>query len=111
MGNARNIAFWVVLFVLVMALFQLFSGGNSTVAGRDVPYSDFINQVENGSVSTVTLDGERIVFRGASGTDQMTIKPADVDVTDTLLKNNVRIVAESQQQSGFLSALGSGSSS
>tara|TARA_R110002124_G_scaffold99051_2_gene244799 strand:- start:1365 stop:3284 length:1920 start_codon:yes stop_codon:yes gene_type:complete len=106
LGNARNIAFWVVLFVLVMALFQLFSGGNSTVAGRDVPYSDFINQVENGSVSTVTLDGERIVFRGASGADQMTIKPADVDVTDTLLKNNVRIVAESQQQSGFLSALG-----
>ena len=31
MGNARNIAFWVVLFLLVLALFNLFSGGQTTV--------------------------------------------------------------------------------
>ena len=27
LGNARNIAFWVVLFLLVLTLFNLFSGG------------------------------------------------------------------------------------
>ncbi|MFO6465664.1 ATP-dependent zinc metalloprotease FtsH [Jannaschia sp. KMU-145] len=106
MGNARNIAFWVVLFVLVMALFQLFSGGNSAMSAREVPYSDFVNQVEGGSVSSVTLDGERIIFAGAGGGEQFTIKPADVDVTETLLSNDVRIVAESQETSGFMSALG-----
>ncbi|WP_298430042.1 ATP-dependent zinc metalloprotease FtsH [uncultured Jannaschia sp.] len=106
MGNARNIAFWVVLFVLVMALFQLFSGGNSAMSAREVPYSDFVNQVEGGSVSSVTLDGERIIFAGAGGAEQFTIKPADVDVTETLLNNDVRIVAESQETSGFMSALG-----
>ena len=105
MGNARNIAFWVVLFVLVMALFQLFSGGNSAMSAREVPYSDFIQQVEGGSVSRVTLDGERIVFDGSEGSRQVTIKPSDVDVTETLLANDVSIVAESQEQSGFLSAL------
>ncbi len=105
MGNARNIAFWVILFVLVMALFQLFSGGSSSLAAREVPYSDFITQVEDGSVTQARLDGERIVFSGANGADQVTIKPSDVDVTTTLLENDVRIVAESQQQSGFLSAL------
>ncbi|PWJ22514.1 ATP-dependent zinc metalloprotease FtsH [Jannaschia seohaensis] len=106
MGNARSIAFWVVLFVLVMALFQLFSGGQSAMSAREVPYSEFITQVENGSVSAVRLDGERIEFRGASGTEQVTIKPADVDVTETLLANDVAISAESQEQSGFMSALG-----
>ncbi|WP_299836920.1 ATP-dependent zinc metalloprotease FtsH [uncultured Jannaschia sp.] len=105
MGNARNIAFWVVLFVLVMALFQLFSGGGSSLSAREVPYSDFISRVENGSVSNVTLDGERIVFRGSGGGENFTIKPSDVDVTDLLLANDVSIVAESQEQSGFLSAL------
>ena len=105
MGNARNIAFWVILFVLVMALFQLFSGGSSSLSAREVPYSDFVTQVENGSVSQATLDGERIIFTGSGGADQVTIKPSDVDVTPTLLANDVRIVAESQQQSGFLSAL------
>ena len=97
MGNARNIAFWVILFVLVMALFQLFSGGNSAVSARDVAYSDFINQVENGSVTSVELDGERIVFNSASGGQQVTIKPEDVDVTETLLANNVNIAAKSQE--------------
>ena len=106
MGNARNIAFWVVLFVLVMALFQLFSGGSSSMSAREVPYSDFVSQVEGGSVSSVTLDGERIIFDGAGGAEQFTIKPSDVDVTETLLNNDVRIIAESQEQSGFLSALG-----
>ncbi len=106
MGNARNIAFWVILFVLVMALFQLFSGGGSGSSARDVAYSEFINQVENGSVTSAELDGERIVFDSATGGQQVTIKPADVDVTDTLLANNVRIAAKSQEQSGFLSALG-----
>ncbi|WGH79377.1 ATP-dependent zinc metalloprotease FtsH [Jannaschia ovalis] len=106
MGNARNIAFWVVLFVLVMALFQLFSGGGSSMSAREVPYSDFVSQVEGGSVSSVTLDGERIIFNGSGGGEQFTIKPSDVDVTETLLNNDVRIIAESQEQSGFMSALG-----
>ena len=105
MGNARNIAFWVVLFVLVMALFQLFSGGGNSMAAREVPYSDFVTQVENGGVNEVTLDGERIEFRGSGGASQVTIKPSDVDVTETLLANDVVIAAKRQEQSGFFSAL------
>ncbi|KIT15542.1 ATP-dependent zinc metalloprotease FtsH [Jannaschia aquimarina] len=106
MGNARNIAFWVVLFVLVMALFQLFSGGSGNMASRDVPYSEFINQVENGSVSEVTIDGERVFFRGAGGAEQVTIRPDGVDVTELLVDRDVIIDARPQEQSGFLSALG-----
>ncbi|GIT89875.1 ATP-dependent zinc metalloprotease FtsH [Jannaschia pagri] len=106
MGNARSIAFWVVLFVLVMALFQLFSGGQSAMSAREVPYSEFVDQVEGGSVSTVTIDGERIIFRGSGGSEMITIKPADVDVTETLLANDVAFSAESQETSGFMSALG-----
>ena len=48
MGNARNIAFWVVLFVLILSLFNLFSGGQSSSNARAAAYSDFIAQVEGG---------------------------------------------------------------
>jgi len=105
LGNARNIAFWVVLFVLILSLFNLFSGGQSTSNARSAAYSDFIAQVEGGGVNSVTLDGERILFRGADGQQQVTIKPADVDVTQTLLDNEVIIRAEPQEQSGFMSAI------
>jgi cell division protease FtsH len=104
-GNARNIAFWVVLFVLILALFNLFSGNQTTSNTRSAAYSDFVAQVQNGGVNSVTLDGERILFRGADGQQQVTIKPADVDVTETLLANDVVIRAEPQEQSGFMSAI------
>ncbi len=105
MGNARNIAFWVVLFLLILALFNLFSGGQTAVNSRTIPYSDFIERVERGDVSSVTLDGEQIVIN--SGNEQFaTIKPNGVDVTPVLLENNVTIDAKPQEQNGILAYVG-----
>lgn len=105
MGNARNIAFWVVLFLLILALFNLFNGGQTTANSRTIPYSDFISRVESGDVSQVTLDGEKIVIR--SGTEQYTtVKPEGVDVTPVLLENDVAIEAKPQEQSGLLAYVG-----
>ena len=59
MGNARNIAFWVVLFLLILALFNLLSGNSSTLQSREIGYSDFVAAVKEGTVSSVTLDGEK----------------------------------------------------
>ncbi|MEL6954784.1 MAG: ATP-dependent zinc metalloprotease FtsH [Pseudomonadota bacterium] len=104
MGNARNIAFWVILILLVLALFNLFSGGQSQMAQRTVPYSDFIEAVQDGEVTQVTLDGEDVEFRTSDGIFA-TIKPAETDLTEILLENDVRVEARPQEQSGFLSVL------
>ncbi|MBF9049125.1 ATP-dependent zinc metalloprotease FtsH [Roseobacter sp. HKCCD9010] len=104
MGNARNIAFWVILFLLILALFNLFSGGQSNVNQQGVAYSDFIQQVENGGVVSVTIDGENVQFTTGDGT-YSTVRPGDDDLTNTLLENDVRIEATPQEQSGFLSVL------
>ena len=105
MGNARNIAFWVVLFVLILALFNLFSGGQNTMSSRTVSYSDFIESVEAGGVSSVTLDGENVYVRGTDGKDYSVIKPSGEDVTDRLIAKGVGVVAKPQEQSGFFSLL------
>ncbi|WP_335947672.1 ATP-dependent zinc metalloprotease FtsH [Salipiger bermudensis] len=101
MGNARNIAFWVVLFLLILALFNLFSGGGSTLQSREISYSDFVSAVEDNSVSSVTIDGEQIRYRSSDGTDYVTVKPQDAQVTDLLIDNGVTVRAEQQEQSGF----------
>jgi hypothetical protein len=85
LGNARNIAFWVVLFLLILALFNLFSGGQSTMSSRSISYSDFVSAVDRGEVATVTLDGERVMFRGSDGQDYVTIRPEGADITDRLI--------------------------
>ncbi|OWJ75174.1 ATP-dependent zinc metalloprotease FtsH [Haematobacter genomosp. 1] len=105
MGNARNIAFWVVLFLLILALFNLFSGGQSTMASRTVAYSDFIEQIDNGGISNVTIDGERILFRDKDGQQYVTIQPQGANVADKLIAKNVSVNVEPQEQSGFLSLL------
>ncbi|MDG1127809.1 MAG: ATP-dependent metallopeptidase FtsH/Yme1/Tma family protein, partial [Paracoccaceae bacterium] len=101
MGNARNIAFWVVLFLLILALFNLFSGSGNTLQSQNISYSEFVRAVENEQVSRATLDGEQIRYRSTDGRDYVTIKPEDAQVTDLLIANNVPVTAESQQQSGF----------
>jgi len=105
LGNARNIAFWVVLFLLILALFNLFSGGQSTMNSQSLGYSEFVRAVEAGDVQSVTLDGERVLMRGRDGQDYVTIIPDDTNVVDTLIENNVSVVAEAQEQSGLSSII------
>jgi len=101
LGNARNVAFWVILFLLVLALFNLFSGNSASVSSQTISYSEFVTSVEDGAVSQATLDGEKVRFVGADGRDYVTIKPGDAKVTDLLIANNVPVTAESQEQSGL----------
>ncbi|GAD57383.1 cell division protein FtsH [Limimaricola cinnabarinus LL-001] len=105
MGNARNIAFWVVLFLLILALFNLFSGGQSTLQSNTRNYSDFVEAVETGNVSQVTLDGEEVRYRGTDGRDYVTIKPEDAEVTQLLIDQDIPVSARSQEQSGFTTFL------
>ncbi len=104
MGNARNFAFWIVLFLLILALFNLFMNGQSNVASKPVSYSEFIDAVDTGEVTKATIDGETVRYV-ADGTTYSTILPSDAQVTDKLIEKGVTVDAESQQQSGFMSLL------
>ena len=101
MGNARNIAFWLVLFLLILALFNLFSGSGNTLQSKSMKYSEFITALEGGNVSQVTLDGENIRFRDSDGKEYITVKPQDAEVTPLLIAKGIPVTAESQEQSGF----------
>jgi len=103
LGNMRNLAFWAVLFLLILALFNVFSGGQSGMNVRQVAFSDFVAAVDNGEVSAVTLDGERVTYTGRDNVEFWTIKPQETEITEQLLAQNVRITAESQRQSGLQS--------
>lgn len=105
MGNTRNVVFWVVLFLLVLALFNLFSGNTENAMSNAKSYSEFVTAVESGNVAQATLDGEQVRYRGTDGKDYVTIMPWDAKVTDMLLAQDVPVVAKAQEQSGFSSFL------
>ncbi|CUH52062.1 ATP-dependent zinc metalloprotease FtsH [Shimia sp. R11_0] len=101
MGNARNVAFWVVLFLLILALFNLFSGDGSSLQSRDASYSDFVASVEAGQVQNVVIDGEKLRYETQDGTANTTILPADAEVTKLLTDRGINVRAESQETNGF----------
>ena len=105
MGNARNIAFWVVLFLLILALFNLFSGSQNTASSRSISYSDFITRVDAGEVAGVTLDGERVLIRTKDGSQFVAIKPMGEEVADRLIAKDIEVRVEPQEQSGFFSLI------
>ncbi len=101
MGNVRNIAFWVVLFLLILALFNLFSNNNPTTSSSKATYSEFVRAVETQNVASATIDGEKVTYRGTDGRNYTTIKPQDAELTELLLNNNVPVEAEAQEESTF----------
>ncbi|MCF6271860.1 MAG: ATP-dependent zinc metalloprotease FtsH [Rhodobacteraceae bacterium] len=100
MGNTKNLAFWLVLLVLMIALYNIFSSGMAPESGQPVQYSEFLTQVENGKVTTVSLDGENVLFQTGTGTFK-TIQPAGTnDILIPLLQESgVEFRAEAQEQS------------
>ena len=102
MTNMRNIAFWIVLFLLVLALFNLVSGGQPGLSNTTVSYSEFVDRVSDGSVTAATIDGEKITFLGGDGREYVTIQPEGAETTELLVSNNVSFDAKPQKQSSFM---------
>lgn len=104
-GNARNIAFWVILLLLILVLFQLFSGTTMTGTDRAVSYTEFMQRVETGKVTQVTIDGERALVTGSDGSRYSTVVPTDATLSDKLVAKGIDVQARPQQSSGFMSLL------
>ncbi|TJZ83572.1 ATP-dependent zinc metalloprotease FtsH [Paracoccus hibiscisoli] len=106
MGNARNFAFWVVLFLMILALFNLFSDGSGSMNRNQISYSEFIQRVQNNQVSAVTIDGEDVAITGANGEQFATVRPMGEDISDRLIQQGVDVRVVKQQSSGLMSMLG-----
>jgi cell division protease FtsH len=93
-SNFRNLAIWVVIALLLVALFNLFQNPGQGRRGNEISYSDFLAGVESGNVSDVTIAKHRIsgTFRDKSGTFT-TVSPEDPGLVERLNKKGVKITA------------------
>jgi len=94
----RNLALWVIIALLVFALFNLFQGASPRGgAQQPLPYSEFIQQVDSGEIREVTIKGQQIsgVFR--DGRTLSTFAPEDPTLIDRLQKHSVRISAQAPE--------------
>jgi cell division protease FtsH len=103
--NFRNFALWAIIALLLIALFNMFQTSDDSASGQKIAYSQFLQNVDAGRVSEVTIAGDQIygTYSDTSAKFQ-TYSPGDNDLVKRLESNNVSISAqpESDGSSGFL---------
>ena len=106
--NYRNFALWAIIALLLIALFNLFQSPGQRANSREVSYSQFIDDVSNGRVKSVTITGERISGSYAdNGSTFQTYSPGDTGLVSRLEEKKVAITArpESDGSSSLIGIL------
>jgi cell division protease FtsH len=95
---SRNAALWIIIVLLLFALFNLFQGSSTRGPEQQMAFSDFMDQVESGEVSRVTIQGQEIAGQFRDGRQFQTYAPQDPNLVDRLRENGVRISAKPQEE-------------
>jgi cell division protease FtsH len=93
----RNLSLWVVIGLVVILLYNLFSVRPQPVT--ELVYSEFLSRVEGGEVEEVLLRGRDISGKFHDGTQFSSYSAEDPDLVPYLREQTVRIVAEPSQDS------------
>ena len=94
----RNLALWVIIALLVVALFNLFQSSGGQGSDQKLAFSDFVAQVESNQVQDVTIQGREITGTLRNGGQFNTYAPDDPNLVQRLTDHDVRITAAPQEQ-------------
>jgi len=89
----KNLALWIVIGLLLVALFNLFQTSSSRGPQSTLAFSDFLNDVNRGQVSDVTIQGNNINGHFTDSRPFTTYAPNDPNLVNRLTEKNVRITA------------------
>ncbi|HEX2623688.1 MAG TPA: ATP-dependent zinc metalloprotease FtsH [Sphingomicrobium sp.] len=106
-GNpwTKSLLIWVaVLFGLVLVMQMV--GGGRAAAGAAMPYSQFVQEVDEGNVKAVTMatttSGHAAITGSLnSGKTFTTTAPGDANVSDRLISKGVAVQVKAEEQSSF----------
>lgn len=101
---AKNLILWLVIAVVLMSVFQSFSPGEPS--GRQMDYTTFVQEVDQGQVREVRMDGKTVNGVKRSGERFTTILPAqDPQLLNDLLNNNVQVIGEKPEEPSLLTSI------
>src|SRR5690349_19771061 len=109
-GNpwTKSLLIWAGVLLALVIFVQMIDGGSRTAAaGQAIPYSEFVRQVDEGNVRTVTIaspaggGNSTIAGKMSSGEDFHTIAPGDANVSDKLIAKGVAVQVKAEEQSSI----------
>ena len=100
MKIGKSLIFWLAAIILLTAIANMFGKGSPmTSAGAQLPFSEFMNQVENRKVAEVTVSGPDVYGTYTEGGKFYTYTPYDPTMIETLRKNGVVVNAKPEDTS------------
>ena len=98
----KNLFLWLIIAIVLVSVFSNFGPRNTST--EKVPYSQFLKQIDQGMVNTVTIEDNRVI-KGMTKNNHrfVTYMPVQDDaLLGELLKNNVEVSGQEKQQESFL---------
>ena len=101
---AKNLILWLIIAAVLVTVMNNFSSPSEP---QTLNYSDFLEQVKEGRVERVTVDGFVIIGKRSDGDTFKTIRPAiqDNGLIGDLLDNNVLIEGKQPEQQSIWTQL------
>ncbi|MBX6369741.1 MAG: ATP-dependent zinc metalloprotease FtsH [Rhodospirillales bacterium] len=89
----KNLALWIIIGLLLVALFNLFQNSSTRGPQSSLAFSDFLAEVNRGQVADVTIQGKQITGHFTDGRQFQTYSPDDPNLVSRLTDRGVRISA------------------
>ncbi|MHC8404251.1 MULTISPECIES: ATP-dependent zinc metalloprotease FtsH [unclassified Pseudomonas] len=101
---AKNLILWLIIAAVLVTVMNNFSSPNEP---QTLNYSDFIQQVKDGKVERVAVDGYVITGKRSDGDSFKTIRPAiqDNGLIGDLVDNNVVVEGKQPEQQSIWTQL------
>ncbi|MFB3149978.1 MAG: ATP-dependent metallopeptidase FtsH/Yme1/Tma family protein, partial [Alphaproteobacteria bacterium] len=96
----KNLMLWVIIGLLLIALFNLFQAPTGRGTQSPLQFSDFLEAVQSGQVTDVTIKGNSITGHFKDNRPFSTYAPDDPTLIATLTKHGVRIAAAPADDGG-----------
>jgi cell division protease FtsH len=93
-ANLRNFALWVIIVLLLLALFTLFQNPGQRASSQDIPFSQLLSEIDKGSVRDVVIQGPEIHGTFTNGSSFQTYAPNDPTLVSRLYNGKVSITAK-----------------
>jgi len=104
-NNFRNFALWIIIGLLLMALFNVFQGPGQRSSSSDISYSTLLAEVDAGNVRDVTITGDMITGKYNDGRTFQTYAPSDPNLVSHLNTKGVQITAQPVEDNALFSVL------
>lgn len=103
----KNLMLWIIIAVILMSVFSSFGPARQHSVNK-LPYSQFLEKVENQQVAEVEIDDKQMLIRGSTKNNQqfVTHMPIlDVYLMGTLKNNGVTFTGKAHEQQSLLMSI------